>query len=99
MTHGQVNRMIRLLRFSIRSSPTRDCLIGHDSYGPRFFLCRVKLVWDMVAGAKVHLIGRLTTEGGVWELGVMGVDVETDQASDRLWAVQGIRDRGTQTFD
>ena len=43
----------------------------------------------MIAGAKVHLIGCLTTEGAVWELGVMGVDVETDQASDGLWAVQG----------
>ena len=39
----------------------------------------VKVLWDVVPGSEVHLVGCLTAEGGVGEARVVLVHVEPDQ--------------------
>ncbi len=55
--------------------------------GSQFF----ELIWDIVAGAEVHLIGCLTTKRRVRETSVVLVHIERNQLLHRVDGVEGVQ--------
>ncbi len=66
------------------SVPCKPFVSGRDSH---FF----ELIWDIVAGAEVHLIGSLTTERRVRETSVVLVHIERNQLLQRVDGVEGVQ--------
>ena len=77
----------------VRSDPayaTRLRPVRCQSGGPRPGLGCLELVWDVLSPTVVHLIGCLSSERGVGDLGVVCLDIERDEPSHGLDVFEGM---------